>query len=89
MVIGAEEDITEVEVRDETENEVIREITEAVEVIILSWREGKAVVVVVGKDWTEDIEISAGYGWLGEVKEGIDEGKDKMDVTDDEGLGRG
>ena len=40
-------------------------------------------------DYIQLVEISAGYGWLGEVKEGIDEGKDKMDVTDDEGLGWG
>ena len=50
MLGGVEEDITEGEFCDESGNEVIREITEAVEVITLSGKEVTAVVVVVGED---------------------------------------
>ena len=62
MVSGVEEDITEEEVCGETEHVVMRENTEAWDVMVLSGKGVTTVIVEVGRDWTEDVEIMAGYG---------------------------
>ena len=54
-VSGVEEDITEEEVRGEAEHVAMREITEAWDVMVLTGKEA-------GRDWTESVEITAGFG---------------------------